>query len=125
MNIQIEESFPRRTKVSLTDAEGDLHVWIKEGNGYFNYAASWDPNNKLTVDTRQEAIGTAITMLQSKLSDIEEVKPLTAEEAFQSAYGKFEDRFNEQEYNVYDTCRIAVQLYVSSQIEHLKRELSK
>jgi hypothetical protein len=86
---------------------------------------SWTEDEMMYPFSCGNAISAAINLIEKELERGNQPKPLTAKEAFTKAYSSTGDLFTEEGSSVYKTIQHAVELYVTSQIEHLKKELQK
>jgi hypothetical protein len=107
-----------------------LYVIIKHSFDELLLYPSWH-TDQFVVSSSNEAVGEAIKMIEVELTTKNQPKPLTATEAFEQAYNKERDSDTHipewgKHYNkTMNVAMNAMELYVTSQIEHLKKELQK
>jgi hypothetical protein len=122
------------TRVTLS-GQSLLFVTIyknAEAQNLFQLSPSWDENSKDCIGNA--AIAVAIGMIETEYAKRSQPKPLAAKEAFEQIFiqdkgslwvknvGYFETAVNDTMLGV---IMRATELYVTSQIEHLKKELQK
>jgi hypothetical protein len=90
-------------------------------NGEHTLLLSWEDINLGTYDAKSDAMIDGIDCLEKEMAKRNQPKPLTAKEAFEKYMPAIETAGGAWANPVW----MAVELYVTSQIEHLKKELQK